>query len=287
MFSALCVIGAVGCGEPTAPIDAASQVGSSAGRVTVQIKHDHDSGVLRSQAQAMFVKWRGVSESTVAQLLALPGWGTEELAPGQCGLFDQATALGDAAGGQRADIQLLDAGDNISIKTPDHAWALVPRRYPDVLPTLSGFKYEAQSELTSGAEWQVQSSGGEEIGFFAAGTPAPAEVRLARVGALDAAPGISVRRSGDLVVQVEGSEGLTYVELAAGGDDAQVALRCRAGTSGAVLLPAALLRELPAGEATLSAVHATWRPLRFGYGYGLRRGELWVEYRDELAVGLR
>ena len=287
MFSALCVIAAIGCGGPSAPIDAANQVGSSAGRVTIQVKHDHDTGGLRSLAQAMFVKWRGVSESTVAQLLALPGFGTEELTPGECRVVDQAQALGEAAGSQRADIQLLDAGDNISLKTPDHQWALVPRRYPDVLPTLSGFKYETQNELAFGSEWQVQSSGGEEIGFFAAGTPAPSAVKLVSVNGLEAAPGIALRRALDYAIQVEGSEGLTYVELAAGGDDAQVALRCRAGTTGAVLLPAALLRELPAGEATLSAVHATWKPLRWGYGYGLRRGELWVEYRDELAVGLR
>jgi hypothetical protein len=284
VFSAICAVLLAACGAASAPIDASAQAGSSAGRVTIQIAHSEDTGTTRTQAQAMFVRWRGLTETTVAQLLALPGWGTEEFAIGECRVIDQAQALGDAAGGQRADIQLLDAG-NISVKTPDHVQDLVASRYPDVLPTLSGFKYESQADLLEGAEWAVQSGGGEEIGLFAAGTPTPSAVRLMAVGSQEAAPGIAVRRAQDLVVRLDVADGLTYVELATGGADAQIAVRCRAAATGVVRLPAALMGELPAGEATLSAVHATWKPLRGGFG--LRRGELWVEYRDELAVGLR
>src|SRR5262245_26722423 len=101
--------GALGCDSGPPLVDAQIGAGSSLGRVTVQIAHNHDSDGVRTSASALFVRWRGVAADTVGALLALPGYGVEELADGECRVFDQASAMGDAAGGQ-ADIQLLDAG---------------------------------------------------------------------------------------------------------------------------------------------------------------------------------
>jgi hypothetical protein len=288
VFSALCglLLATAGCSGDDAPLDATGGGVDSLGRVTIQEIHNHEDGSLHVDAGALFVRWRGLAESTIGALLSLPGYGVDELRPGVCQLINQPQAMGAATGG-RADVQLLEAGD-ITVKTPDRLLGLPPRLYPDVLPTVSGFVYGAATDLTPAPRYAVQSDGGEEIHYFSAGTDAPAEVRLDRLGGLDAAPGIAVPRMLDLPVQLDapGSDGLVYVELSIGGADSQMAVRCRAATGGAsaVTIPARVLRDLPAGDAELAVVRAVSGELR---GAGLARGELWVEYRDELAIRLR
>jgi len=285
VFPALCgLIAALGCSGADPPIDAAGAAGSSFGRVTVQASHNHDTDAVRVSASALFVRWRGLAESTVRTLLSLPGFGVDDLRPGDCRLLDQAAAMGYAAGG-RADIQLLDAGD-LTLLTPDHLWALAPRRYPDVLPTLSGFVYGAASDLAPGDRFAVHGRGGAEIGLFHAGTEAPREVRMVAVAGLEATPGIVLRRGVDASVRLDAAADDTYVELQIGSTDALMALRCRT-LGGVATLPAAYLAELPRGEAVLAGVRWVTAPLRIAGGANLRQGELWVEYRDELAVGLR
>jgi hypothetical protein len=269
----------LGCSAGGPSIDASGMSAASLGRVTIQVAHNHDTEALRARAEAVFVRWRGLPETTVGTVLALPGFEIDELRAGECRLFDQAAAMGEAAGG-RADIQLLDAGDLV-IDAPGHLVGLSPRRYADVLPTLTGFIYQAANELVPAELYAVRGRGGEEQGFFTASAVTPHEVRLTAVDGLEPAPGITLARGRNHLVRVDGSGDDVFVEVSVGPADAQMALRCR-GLGGIVELPAAQLVELPRGDVTLAAVRAVSAPLR-----PLRRGELWLEYRDELPVGLR
>src|SRR5262249_34241348 len=146
ILSGICVLmSTVACNPGDAPIDASGMAFAQLGRVTIQLAHDHDTNARRVHTEAVFARWRGLAENTVGAVLALPGFGIGELKAGECRVFDQAAAMGEAAGG-RVDIQLLDAGD-VVVETANRLVSLQGRRYPDVLPTLNGFVYQAPTEL--------------------------------------------------------------------------------------------------------------------------------------------
>jgi hypothetical protein len=109
-------------------------------------------------------------------------------------------------------------------------------------------------------------------------------VALSRVGAVDAAAGLALSRAFDQLIRVDSSDAGVYVELEAGSADARIALRCRP-EAGLARLPRAKLAELPVGAGVLTAVRVVSAELRATAGP--RQGELWVEYRDELAIGIR
>jgi hypothetical protein len=252
----------------------ASQQGGSYARITVAYVHRHGdpAGRVNLSAEAQFVRYRNTEADGIEALL---GAGPQELRPGECRVVDRRARTGAAfnSGGPDAEVALLDAGD-LMVRGPAGQSSLQPRRYPDLVPFVSGVYYsesEPPLDLAEGptGEVQVLGVGGAEVGPFAAAVPLPLELPL--VEASWAGTGIELRWAPD------GEPGGLRLDVRDARGEGTRSVSCAVADDGGFTIPAALLQRLGAREVRVSAER--WRRQPFA-GAGVDVGEIVVSLRD-------
>jgi hypothetical protein len=268
------------CGG-TGELRDASQAGGSYARVAVGLVHRHDDPVaqMRLETEALFVRYRNAEADGIEALLGSSPGG--ELRLGECRVSDRQARYAAAFNpdGPDAEVMLLDAGD-LQVKIPSGPVSLAPRRYPELVPFVSGVFYgdkDSVSDLDGalGSELTVSSAGGPEVGPFAVSLTAPPDVPLTLVTPLPA--GLDLRWTGDR--EPEG----VRIEIRAASGDGSRALTCTAPDDGAFLVAAAMVAELGARDLQVSVARARRQPF---VAAGVSGGEVLVTARDVSEVTL-
>ncbi|HEY3356486.1 MAG TPA: hypothetical protein VGQ83_24760 [Polyangia bacterium] len=260
----------------------ASQAGGSFARIAVALVHRHDdpTAQMRLETEALFVRYRNAEADGIEALLGTSPAGGE-LRRGECRVVDRQARYTAAFNpdGPDAEVMLLDAGD-VQVSLPGGPVTLAARRYPELVPFVSGVYYgeqEPPGDLDSalGGEVTVASAGGPEVGPFAVTTPTPLDLPLTQVTALPA--GLDLRwpagRDGeDVRIEVRGARG-----------DGSRTLACAAPDDGGFMIAAAALAELGTRELSVSVARLRRQPFAAPAVGG---GELLVIARDVAEVTL-
>jgi hypothetical protein len=213
----------------------------------VQTVEDEEDGATRLEAQAVFVRSRSVEQWAVEELLGIAGVRAETLARGQClGLDDRGLAA--QASGDKVAIQLLEAGQRLSISLPERDIDLMPHR-ANVLATVSGLTYTASEMLSDKEDTRlvmIRGQGGEEVmGPIEGAVPMPPAIHLLSVGGREIAPNMVLLRSMDQVIVADGDG---VVEAHFSGATGDFSIMCRTLMNGRVTVSQELLSEIPRGS---------------------------------------
>ncbi len=192
----------------------------------------------RLVANAKVARFTGLDGSSVLKLLGV------ELREGEgCTVGSRLDAFPLAPG---AHLELLSIGD-ISLRAGERVQKLVPRLFPDLASTASGWFYASGAELApvdggvERDEYALSASGEQGIGHFELSMSAPGAVENLKLDGK--APGTLAR---DADVQLswdpEDMRDQVEVEIYAGGS----VLSCAANDDGQFTLPAAKLALLEA-----------------------------------------
>jgi hypothetical protein len=255
----------------------ASQGGGSYARITVAYVHRHGdpAGRVQLAAEAQFVRYRNAEAAGIEALL---GSTPQELGRDECRVVDRRARSGAAisADGPEPEVALLDAGD-LLVRGPSGQSAFAARRYPDLVPFVSGVYYaesEPPLDLEQGPSGEVQiiGVGGSDVGSFAATVPLPLEAPVGDAAWVGA--GIELRWTplGD-------PEGLRVEVRDARGDGRTVS--CAADDDGAFTVPAALVQSLGARDVRVAVERLRRQPFA---GAGVAGGEIVVSLRDTSEV---
>jgi hypothetical protein len=269
------------CGG-TGELRDASQVGGSFARVALTYVHQHDDppSLLRLETEALFVRYRNAEADGIEALLGTSPAGGE-LKRGECRLVDRQARYGAAFNpeGPDAEVMLLDAGD-LTLRLPAGPVSLSARRYPELVPFVSGVYYGEQDtasegEPALGGELGVVSAGGPEVGPFAVTVAAPLELPLAT--ATPTAAGLEVRWPA-----ASEAEGVRIDVRGARGDGAR-SLSCAVADDGLQVIGGASLAELGTRELSVSVARVRRQPF---IAAGVSGGEVLVVARDVAEVTL-
>lgn len=230
-------------------------------------------------AQAYFVRYRGLDDTQVPTLLGLSA--PRPTGVDRCVSVDDRAALDRALASRsaNAEVELLDAG-HLELKAGDVPLPLDARHYPELVPGVVGTVYGATGSLPAnrvlGATHTLSTDGGGEVGPFSVAAIAPA-----------AFPEGSIERNthGLKLRWTPTGEKVIDVELRPKGRRSSRAVHCQlADPLGTYVVPNAILAalsvSLPDLQVTLRSRHKTLFEIP-----QLGQGELNLELRETLRVG--
>jgi len=271
----------VGCSAPVIDEDeiADAAEGMTRGIVLVERVAASD-GATQTNVSAKFMRVSASADPELAERVvgsrldlpaALPGCmivpsgGADEVAP-------SLVALGR--------VVLMDAGDDVSIKTGDEVIPLDRRAFPDVGGAVFGQFYtsrDATSAIPAPAKYVLESSGSAEMDRLAIEAEAPAAPEDVLVAEQLLADGVTLQegtgaqvhwRSGEA-----GSRDLVYVDVNSTANGATV--RCAFHDVGEGSIPASFLRSEALGSFPAAATVAVHRVRKSSIGApGIDDGEM-------------
>lgn len=275
----------VGCGNTRdLPADASGDPAlgeATRSLVRIDVEYARTSGAsdVRLDAQAYFVRYRGLDDRQVPTLLGFPP--AVSLGPDRCLVIDDRAALDRALATRSAvaDLALLDAG-RVELRAGAEPLPLWTRHYPELVPGLTGTVYGATGSVPSavvlGATHTIATEGGSEVGPFSVSAVAP-----------PAFPDASVERTpaGLRLKWTPVGSGTLDVEVRSGLPRSARTVMCRVpDQAGAYTVPAAVLGAFGPATTPVRIIlrNRTQTPFEIA---GLGQAELNLELRETLRLG--
>lgn len=248
--------------------------------VRVDVQYQRASqGEATLDAQAYFVRYRGLDESQVPTLLGL----FSPRPPGveRCVSVDDRAQLDRALASRAAtaEVELLDAG-HLELKAGDVGLPLDARHYPELVPGVVGTVYGATGTLPAtrvlGATHTLSTDGAGEFGPFSVAATLP-----------NAFPDGSIERTtlGLKLRWTPTGEKIIDVELRPNGRRSSRAVHCQLNdAAGTYVVPNSILAALGASLADLQVTLRSRHKTLFDIPQ-LGQGELNLELHETLRVG--
>jgi hypothetical protein len=249
--------------------------------VRVQLAYTRVTGLadVRFDAQARFVRYRAFDAASVPTILGMADY--DSLALDGCKVSNGTAELDEALAPEApaAEVALLDAG-RLELHGPADRTALDPRRYPELVPFVTGVVYGGDEavplSLGLGQQYQVFGDGGVDVGGFVVSVNAPRAFPLLTIDPLRRGSDLDLHWTGDpsavepLLVEVKWSS-----RAGARG------VRCRVRDSGSFSIPHGMFEALPSPaslqSATVTAIRYNRSPLA---APGAGRGDATLELRE-------
>ena len=278
-FAASAAVFVVGCSPVLAPErEGKEQEAHALVRVDVQY-HRAGQDEVKLDAQAYFVRYRGLDDSQAPTLLGFHGMRATGIE--RCVSIDDKAALDRALASRAAtaEVELLDAG-RLELRAGDLHLPLDARHYPELVPGVVGTVYGATgstpTHLILGAMHTLSTDGGGEVGPFSVSARAPTAFPD---GSIERTThGLKLRWTpiGDKVIDVE---------LRPQGRRSSRAVHCQLpDTLGSYVVPNAVLAALGASMLDLQVTLRNRQKTLFEIPQ-LGQGELNLELRETLRLG--
>ncbi len=296
----LCLaLSAAGCGDEPLPVAAPEPGGAFAvawARRQQVLGDVAEAPLVDVLFGARIVRHGGMDRTTVAEVLELSAFETDDVAPGECSDPVTAASLEDVGGVESgAFVELVDVGAIVFHGTDVRgagAIRLEPRSFPDLLSVVSGVVYAQDAEgssMAAGAEISFAARGGAGVGFLEATAIVPEEIAGLRVGRQDPLFGAPVlTRGADLEVAWDAGAAGNEVRIELGWLEpaGPVVVSCRAMDDGEFVVPGSRTRLVPElGSTDLSLTVRRVRRSAIAAS-GLDEGTLVVEQSVTFAVRL-
>ena len=247
-------------------------------RVDVQYQRVAN-GEVTLDAQAYFIRYRGLDDSQVPTLLGFQGprtIGTE-----RCVSIDDKAALDRALASRAAtaEVELLDAG-RLELKAGDVRLPLDARHYPELVPGVVGTVYGGTGSLPAArvlaTTHTLGTDGSGEVSAFSVQAPTPGAFPEGKIERTTHGLRLRWTPIGDKLIDVE---------LRPNGRRSARAIHCQLpDTLGSYVVPNAILAALGASLPDLQVTLRNRQKTLFDIPQ-LGRGELNLELRETLRIG--